>query len=1604
MSRLKLLALLAALSLLTACSNPGAVTTTDAPTPDTISDGTGVDAPAIPDVEEDQVLPDTAPVDVIPTDTILSCEKLCEAVECGIAGPNDACDCGNCEGGYSCSDVGICTADCGALCDGLECGVTGLEGECDCGGCDDENTCTDDACLDDGSCSFVPVDDGEPCDDGDLCTADACAAGICLSTATECDDENLCTDDSCDPETGACVNSANADFCNDEDPCTTNDVCAEGTCAGTAINCDCAVDEDCAPLEDGDLCNGTLICNDDILPHKCQVDETTIIECPEAEAGPNATCLQPTCDAGTGECGFGPDNDAMPCADADACTIGETCAEGVCTGGQAANCNDGNPCTDDSCDPATGCQNTPNTAACQDGDICTLNDQCDGGECKGGAPLDCDDNNPCTADQCESVQGCVHAPSSGDCNDNNPCTLGDHCDGGTCASTEIDTCNDGNSCTNDSCNPAQGCLHANNSNACDDGDGCTTADTCKSGVCEGVEADCNDDNVCTEDYCIPSQGCVYLNNYADCDDGNACTDGDKCGGGACTGQASSCDDNNLCTNDSCNPTSGCVYSPNSVPCNDANACTQGDVCEDGACAGGSELNCGDGNLCTDDSCNAVAGCQHANNSLDCDDNNTCTTGDVCTGGTCKGSGSLECDDANPCTKDICLPEGGCGHENLEGACSDNNACTVNDACVEGVCISGGAKDCDDSNPCTDDACAQGGACTHLPNTADCNDGNACTTGDYCNDGACGALDTQDCDDGNVCTTDSCNPLTGCMNPFNSNPCTDLDACTTGDTCVAGACVSTGTLNCNDGNVCTDDSCDPALGCANVFNIAPCEDGNECTVNVCQGGTCATTAILQCGGVCGTCTGFPNSFCDAGYCACTPDTCSDLGVSCGSWDGGCGGTLACGNCTAMPNSFCDEGACACAPDTCDDLGVECGAASDGCAGALDCGTCGGFEVCDPTGQCAPGGTGDSCTTPFSVTGIPFTATGTTDGAADDYGYSLGACAPEEGGYGAGAPDVVYEFVPTAHGLYRLVLTGNYDSNLYLVTDCDDVDGSCVAGDEEACVGCDEEITVELDAGEIYYVIVDGWAGTAAGTYTLTIDEMGDTCADAVPVGALPFTWVGDTTGATPDFGYSTGKCPPETGGYGAGAPDEVYAFTPDDTGFYSISLAASYDSNLYVVSNCADVDGTCVAGDEDICSNCTESVTPFLNAGTTYYIIVDGYSNTNPLNDGAYTLTVAVDCIPSCAGLVCGDDGCGGSCGTCTALPNSFCDNGACACAADTCADLGHTCGDWADGCDGTVTCGTCTAFPNSFCDAGTCGCTPSTCAELGAQCGPQDDNCGGAVNCGGCPGLASCVVDECRPAGDTCSNPFIVGPMPFVGTGNTSGATPDYGYAVGACPPETGGYGAGSRDQVWAFTPAITTTYFVELNGSFDSNLYIVTDCEDVNGSCVAGDEDVGSSNPEELLVQLTAGVTYFVIVDGWSNTSSQHGAYTLTIEPAGDTCASAHPVNAMPFTFNGSTVDATDQYSYAIGQCPPETGGYGAGSKDEVLRFTPASNATFEIILDAAFDSNLYIITDCADVNGSCVAGDEDPGTAAAEELIVDLTAGTTYFIIVDGYAGPTQ
>lgn len=109
------------------------------------------------------------------------------------------------------------------------------------------------------------------------------------------------------------------------------------------------------------------------------------------------------------------------------------------------------------------------------------------------------------------------------------------------------------------------------------------------------------------------------------------------------------------------------------------------------------------------------------------------------------------------------------------------------------------------------------------------DGNGCPNA--CEPDPCLSLD---CDDGNPCTDDSCDAVAGCVNSGVQQfgqPCDDEDACTVPDLCdFEGNCTPGFVVNCDDADPCTDDLCDPAIGC--VHESVDCGDGAVCVAGLC----------------------------------------------------------------------------------------------------------------------------------------------------------------------------------------------------------------------------------------------------------------------------------------------------------------------------------------------------------------------------------------------------------------------------------------------------------------------------------------------------------------------------------------------------------------------------------------------------------------------------------------------------------------------------------------------------------------------------------------------------------------------------------------------------
>jgi hypothetical protein len=776
----------------------------------------------------------------------------------------------DCDDGLFCTENDVCTA-----------------GECSgpANPCDDENECTADRCRENGNrCEHEAVANGTPCTDGNLCTqTDTCLSGECEGEdKIKCEDENDCTTDRCDKSTGECVFVSNNKKCDDGDFCTVGDACAEGTCGGTAQSCDdgdpCTIDScdseagECthSAASDGTACDDGQFCT--------AVDTCTAGVCAgsgEVDCDDDNECTEDSCNEVMNDCDHANVENGKSCEDGSACTSGDTCAMGECEGGEVTECADDNSCTDDSCDAETGeCVFTPNEATCDDGNFCTDGDVCSAGVCTGGEANGCDDDNDCTLDQCDDeTDSCSYenVTDGQSCDDGLFCTLDDVCTAGACAGPTENACDDDNPCTKDSCSESMDeCRTSpdNNNQPCDDGLFCTENDTCFQGECTGDAIDCGDDEVCTDDVCNETaDACENPNNSAPCDDGNFCTSNDTCGGGSCSVFDETCDDSNVCTTDACSEEADeCSYENAAGPCEDGSFCTVGDTCNEGTCESGDARDCGDANACTDDSCDENADeCDNDPNEDPCDDGLFCTVEDACSAGTCSGD-ARDCGDDDVCTDDVCSEEAdACTNPLNTAPCDDGQFCTAGDTCAGGVCVSGPANDCDDSESCTDDSCDEtANACVNEVRTGACDDGLFCTEGDVCTDGTCTGS-ARDCDDENLCTTDSCDDAADeCVNADNTIACDDGSFCTVDDACSGGECDGT-TRDCGDAEVCTDDVCNETTdACENPNNTVACDDGLFCTVlEFCSGGECGA--------------GVANSCEDENVC--TDDSCDETANSC-----------------------------------------------------------------------------------------------------------------------------------------------------------------------------------------------------------------------------------------------------------------------------------------------------------------------------------------------------------------------------------------------------------------------------------------------------------------------------------------------------------------------------------------------------------------------------------------------------------------------------------------------------------------------------------------------------------------------------------------------------
>lgn len=391
--------------------------------------------------------------------------------------------------------------------------------------CQDDTECPFGAtCHPDGVCLQQSCE--TPLDCGESLVALACVDGTCVGVS--CDETVACMSGYvC--ESGFCVAClpSGAEGPAGDDNCT-DDIDNDCDAVRDAMDPDCMpaclVDADCS---NGDPCDGDEVCQGNACAGGIAVDCSNVDD--------PFNCVVGVCNSANGVCEAHTTPDGGPCSDGVFCTVGESCAAGICQSGETNLCTevidacnsaicdeeagacvavpvicalDTNPCTLD-CDPSIGCNApAPDGTACEAGEFCTSGDSCLLGNCTEGSLNACDDEDDCTLDTCsEEYDLCTYVPDldlltegllvAGTCDD----AIDNDCDGqvdsadiecNTC--TGNNDCSDGNFCTNNVCEDGS-CTNPGRVDGidCNDDDPCTSGDSCSDGVCVGTPATCDGD-------------------------------------------------------------------------------------------------------------------------------------------------------------------------------------------------------------------------------------------------------------------------------------------------------------------------------------------------------------------------------------------------------------------------------------------------------------------------------------------------------------------------------------------------------------------------------------------------------------------------------------------------------------------------------------------------------------------------------------------------------------------------------------------------------------------------------------------------------------------------------------------------------------------------------------------------------------------------------------------------------------------------------------------------------------------------------------------------------------------------------------------------------
>jgi hypothetical protein len=153
-----------------------------------------------------------------------------------------------------------------------------------------------------------------------------------------------------------------------------------------------------------------------------------------------------------------------------------------------------------------------------------------------------------------------------------------------------------------------------------------------------------------------------------------------------------------------------------------------------------------------------------------------------------------------------------------------------------------------------------------------------------------------------------------------------------------------------------------------------------------------------------------------------------------------------------------------------------------------------------------------------------------------------------------------------------------------------------------------------------------------------------------------------------------------------------------------------------------------------------------------------------------------------------------------------------------------------------------------------------------------------------------------------------------------------------------------------------------------------------------------------------TIGDTITLTVEHTDGACDFSGDFETGCTLPGEVCENAIVVGSLPYNTTDNTVNYGDDYSGSVGATGCGTTNNYLNGDDVVYAYTATSDTSIKVALSSIGStySGVFVYTDCADIGTACVAGFGNGTSTANYDFDVDVTNGTTYYIVISTWATP--